>query len=177
MQLSTSICNAIVAGAIIFSGCDDSPSSSNKSGVKTIEITADLNYVDDMAVWFSPTTGDMVVTGDGEIPDGADAELPPDPKYTYWIDPGDPEFSRIHASPQENYGIAYLSMSVESFNGITTTAQALEQAGAFSNDLFDVGRFETNHVFYLREEDGDGMIQIISWDQEAHYLSFRWKAL
>ncbi|NQT98137.1 MAG: hypothetical protein HQ562_10390 [Candidatus Marinimicrobia bacterium] len=162
MKVRTLIIINLIIGLLSFYGCDINSTDSNNSDIKVIEITDDLNYVDDSAVWFSPSTGEIVETGNGEIP--------PAPKYTYWVDPGDPEFStRIDTEEEGIYGIIFIGIGSNYFEETTST-----ESGGFNENLFSVGSFETNSVFFIREENVDCLIQILDWEQSENYLKFKW---
>lgn len=154
-----------IFGFVTFWGCDKNPTDSDTQNEndKIIEISND-SFDEYPAVWFSPTTGEIVAVVN---------ETPPETKYIYWIEPNDPEFQTwIYDENQDIYGIKLVGIGDSYFKNTTTSS-----SGGFNTDLFHVGTFETNGVFYIRTDNGDCLIQIIDWKPNENYLKFKWKNL
>jgi hypothetical protein len=159
---------ALTGLALIFaiSACDNpTESDAQDDNNKIIEISME-SYNQYGAVWFSPTTGEIVgIVGF--------SETPPETKFIYWIEPSDPEFQTwLYDESQDTYGIKFVGIGDSYFDSTTTSS-----SDGFAPDLFEVGTFETNSVFFFRAENGDCLIQIIDWQQDEAYLKFKWRLL
>ena len=167
----------ILAIAIIFvNACDKSPTESdngNDDNIKIIEISDNLNYADDHAVWFSPSTGEIVVfDGNGDEP--------PEEKYIYWIAPSDPEFETwLYGNNQDTFGLKLIGIGNEFFvSSITTEDGGFDPILVNPEDPNAVEQIpEANSVYFVRAENSDCLIQFIEWDYENDYLKFRWLEL
>lgn len=151
----TMIVIVLFLGLFALWGCNNSPET-------IIEISND-SFSNYPAVWFSPSTGEIVAV---------ESEVPPDDKYVYWIEPRDPEFSSLSYSDNNSYGIKFVGIGSEYFNETTSS-----QKSGFSSDLFDVGTFDTDSVFFIRTDNVSCLIQIVDWQPAKNYLKFKWKKL
>ena len=135
--------------------------------ILTIEVSNNA-FGEYPAVWFSPSTGDIVAVED---------ETPPESKYIYWIEPNDPEFSAfLYGKDQDALGIKFIGIGEDFFQNTTSTSdsgfsRSLANAQSEGNEL------ATNSVYFLRDDGTDCIIQILDWRQSENYLKFKWKKL
>ncbi|MBC8197034.1 MAG: hypothetical protein H8E60_04015 [Candidatus Marinimicrobia bacterium] len=158
----------LILGLVTFWGCEDnSTGSENNDDILTIEVSNNA-FGEYPAVWFSPSTGDIVAVED---------ETPPESKYIYWIEPNDPEFATwLYGEDQDALGVKFIGIGEDFFQNTTSTSdsgfsQSLVNAQAEGNEL------ATNSVYFLRDYDADCIIQILDWRQSEYYLKFKWKKL
>ncbi len=153
----------------LFFQCEKNPSESkNEIEILVIEVSNSSFDGGYPGVWFSPSTGE-IVAGGNENEDNIDT--PPD-ENMFWIEPRDPEFANGYYEDQDIYGIKFIGIGTNYFEETTNS-----ESGGFVSDLFQVGSFEINSVFYIRTEYGDCVIQILDWDQNDNYLKFKWKEI
>jgi len=162
---------ALILGMVTFYGCENGTEPEDDTGVEILTIEISNSSFNDLypAVWFSPSTGEIVAVGD---PNDPNAETPPETKYHFWIEPNDPEFAAFDYEDQDIYGVKFIGNGSNYFDVTETSGD-----GGFISDLLDTGSLEMDNVFYIRTQEGDCLIQILDLQQSENYLKFKWKKL
>lgn len=125
-------------------------------------ITIDSSaYIDYPAVWFSPSTGEIVAFEDGTSPAA---------EYEFWVEPRDPEFAILDESGDSGaYGILFIGTGSEIFKNTTSIVEDGYDSGEYS--------LEENGVYLIHTETGDCVIHIIKLSSHDNYMRFWWKSL
>jgi hypothetical protein len=120
------------------------------------------------AVWFSPSTGEIV-----ELVEESDE--PPAPKFECWVEPRDPEFA---FADEDGVGFAGFGEGDDKFE---MDPPAIDDLEGNLRDVIgrnpDPDALAGQPVFYVKGKLGDCMIQILKWDPENQVIEFKWRSL
>ena len=150
----------IVLPLLLMIGCDDKKDDATE--ILVIEIS-DESYDTYPAVWFSPSTGEIIAV---------ETETPPETKYRFWVEPNDPEFQSMSYDSIGANGVQFIGTGSNYFDENPTN-----ENGNFYSNLLDCGSLEFNNVFYIKTEEGNCLIKIISLRSDDNYLKFKWRAV
>jgi len=151
----------IIILMFLLSSCSDESIGPDNIDYDIIEISGE-SFQGDNSVWYSPSTGEITPTSNGEIP--------PHPRFRFWIEPDDPEFQNWNYYGQDVYGVKFVGNGSDLFED----PGAIDDIG-FSANVLDTGSLETNDVYFFRTEEGDSIIQILECNWDLWYLKFKWR--
>ena len=145
----------------------DEPDAAD-DGVRTILISKAQFSDIYPAVWFSPSTGEIV-----ELVERSDD--PPAAKFECWVEPSDPEF----AFSGEDDGVGFAGFGSGDGNFEMDPPDGGVDLDDDLGDLLDDDPeiLAGEPVFIVRGKQGSCMIQILKWDPDAQIIQFKWRSL
>ena len=118
------------------------------------------------AVWFCPEKADVIpITKREEVPD--------DPAYRIWIEPGDPEINVVPIEGEKKKG-TFVHI------GSGTNAYVHAKKGMKGRAHRSLGGEELGAkqpVFIYREKDHEWVFMVVALDAKAQTLSMMWRVL